>query len=169
MPVGMMHATRMATAPLLPVLLTRESERELVLQAKKGSLLLLSSWSNAASGKFSVLPRTTHHVNGDAIDIHPIVRDEIYRIGYEAMHNACVHSGASQLEVELRYAQDLTLRVSDNGRGIDPVIAHTGKDGHFGLQGMRERASRISGKFTLVTSSNSGTEITLVVPRDIIA
>jgi hypothetical protein len=110
----------------------------------------------------------TFSVVGDARDMHPIVRDEIYRIGYEAIRNACVHSGASQLEVELRYARDLALRVSDNGIGIDPGIADRGKDGHFGLQGMRERAARISGNLTLGSSSNSGTEIKLVVPGDII-
>jgi ligand-binding sensor domain-containing protein len=110
----------------------------------------------------------TFSVVGDARDMHPIVRDEIYRLGYEAIRNACVHSAASQLEVELRYAHDLVLRVSDNGTGIDPDIADKGKDGHFGLQGMRERAARISGNLTLGSSSNSGTEIRLVVPGDII-
>ena len=107
-------------------------------------------------------------VVGDAREMHPIVRDEIYRIGYEAIRNACMHSGASQLEVELRYGHDLALRVSDNGVGIDPVISDRGKDGHFGLQGMRERAARIGGSLTLGSSSNSGTEIKLVVPGDII-
>jgi ligand-binding sensor domain-containing protein len=109
----------------------------------------------------------TFSVVGDAKEMHPIVRGEIYRIGYEAIRNACMHSGASQLEVELRYAHDLALRVSDNGIGIDPGIADRGKDGHFGLQGMRERAARISGNLTLASSSNSGTEIKLVVPGDI--
>jgi signal transduction histidine kinase len=107
-------------------------------------------------------------VVGDAREMHPIVRDEIYRIGYEAIRNACTHSGASQLEVELRYAHDLALRVNDNGIGIDPVIAGGGKDGHFGLQGMRERAARIGGNLTLGSSSNSGTEIKLVVPGDLV-
>jgi signal transduction histidine kinase len=110
----------------------------------------------------------TFSVVGDAREIHPIVRDEIYRIGYEAIRNACTHSGASQLEVELIYAHDLTLRVSDNGIGIDPAIADKGKDGHFGLQGMRERAARIGGNLTLGSSSSSGTEIKLVVPGGII-
>jgi signal transduction histidine kinase len=62
----------------------------------------------------------TFSVVGDAREMHPIVRDEIYRIGYEAIHNACVHSGASRLEVELRYTHDLALRVADNGTRIDP-------------------------------------------------
>lgn len=109
----------------------------------------------------------TFTVVGDAGEMHPIVRDEIYRIGYEAIRNACMHSGASQLEVELRYASDLTLRVSDNGVGIDPGVADKGKDGHFGLQGMRERTARIGGHLTLASSSTSGTEIKLVVAGNI--
>jgi signal transduction histidine kinase len=52
-----------------------------------------------------------------------------------------MHSGASQLKVELNYANDLALRVGDNGKGIDPITADRGKDGHFGLQGMREGAA----------------------------
>jgi signal transduction histidine kinase len=107
-------------------------------------------------------------VGGDAKRMHPIVRDEIYRIGYEAIRNACLHSSASRLEVELTYGQDLALRVADNGVGIDSSVADRGKDGHFGLQGMRERAVRIGGKLTLVSSSTLGTEIKLVVPGGII-
>jgi signal transduction histidine kinase len=100
--------------------------------------------------------------------MHPIVRDEIYRIGYEAIRNACAHSSASQLGVELTYGQDLVLRVADNGVGIDSVVADWGKEGHFGLQGMRERAVRIGAKLTLASSSALGTEIKLVVPGGII-
>jgi len=110
----------------------------------------------------------TFSVVGDAREMHPIVRDEIYRIGYEAIRNACKHSGATQLRVELRYANDLALRVADNGTGIDPAIVNRGKDGHFGLQGMRERAARIGGKLNLMSSSNSGTEVKLVVPGGIV-
>jgi len=110
----------------------------------------------------------TFSVIGDAREMHPIARDEVYRIGYEAIHNACTHSGASRLEVELIYSLDLVLSVNDNGTGIDPAVVDRGKDGHFGLQGMRERAARIGGKLTLGSSSNSGTEIKLVVPGSII-
>ena len=105
---------------------------------------------------------------GGPREMHPIVRDEVYRIGYEAIRNACVHSGADHLEVELLYAEDLTVRVADNGKGIDAQVTAKGKEGHFGLQGMRERAARIAGKLTLETSPTSGTTITLVVPGGII-
>jgi signal transduction histidine kinase/ligand-binding sensor domain-containing protein len=105
---------------------------------------------------------------GTPSEMHPIVRDEIYRIGYEAIRNAALHSGASQMDVELRYTQDLTLRIRDNGVGIDPTVLDHGRAGHFGLQGMRERTARIGGKLTVVSSPAAGTEIQLVVPGGII-
>jgi ligand-binding sensor domain-containing protein/signal transduction histidine kinase len=103
-------------------------------------------------------------VDGDSREMHPVVRDEIYRIGYEAIRNACAHSGGDRLEVTLKYGHDLTLSISDNGAGIDPEVVEKGKEGHFGLRGMRERAERVGSKFTLVSSPGSGTAITLVVP-----
>ncbi len=107
-------------------------------------------------------------VVGQAAEMHPIVRDEIYRIGYEAIRNACAHSHATQLQVELTYANDLALSVTDNGIGIDPAVADRGREGHFGLQGMRERAARIASELTVTSSANSGTAIKLVVPGGII-
>jgi ligand-binding sensor domain-containing protein len=105
---------------------------------------------------------------GPIQEMHPIVRDEVYRIGYEAIRNACVHSHAMQLRVELSYGQDLSLRICDNGVGIDPDIVHRGKPGHFGLQSMRERAERIMGKFSIESTAGFGTAITLTVPGGII-
>ena len=107
-------------------------------------------------------------VSGQIQEMHPIVRDEVYRIGYEAIRNACVHSQATQLRVELSYAEDLGLRIFDNGAGIDPDIVQRGKLGHFGLQSMRERAVRIMGKFSIESSAGSGTVVTLTVPGGII-
>jgi signal transduction histidine kinase len=82
--------------------------------------------------------------------------------------NACLHSQARQLRVELSYAQDLSLRICDNGTGINPDILRRGKPGHFGLQSMRERAARSVGKFSVESSAGSGTVITLTVPGGII-
>jgi signal transduction histidine kinase len=107
-------------------------------------------------------------IEGTVAEMHPIVRDEIYRIGYEAIRNACLHSGATRLAVQLRYAQDLVLSVHDNGKGIDSDILTNGKEGHFGLQGMRERATRIGAKLNLSSSSDSGTAIVLTVPGNVI-
>lgn len=103
-------------------------------------------------------------VRGDSREMHPVVRDEVYRIGYEAIRNSCTHSGGDRIEVSLDYGHDLTLRVGDNGAGIDPGVVESGSEGHFGLRGMRERAERVGSNVTLVSSPHSGTLITLVVP-----
>jgi signal transduction histidine kinase len=102
-------------------------------------------------------------VVGDSREMHPIFRDEVYRIAYEAIRNAHKHSNGSKLEIELRYGQDLSVFVQDNGVGIDPLIGD-GRMGHFGLQGMRERAARIQGKLTIISSAASGTRVALTVP-----
>jgi signal transduction histidine kinase len=106
-------------------------------------------------------------VTGEARDMHPIVRDEVYRIAYEAIRNASVHSGGRRLEVSLNYSQDLTVRVADNGVGMEPAIAETGKSGHFGLRGMRERAARIGARLA-IESTTAGTEVVLIVPGRVI-
>ena len=107
--------------------------------------------------------QTSLQVSGKVREMHPIVRDEVHRIGYEAIRNSCVHSHATQLRVELSYTHDLFLRVTDNGVGIDTATLHGGRPEHFGLQGMRERAQRIMGKFSVETSG-VGTVVTLTVP-----
>lgn len=112
--------------------------------------------------------RVDFSVAGESKEMHPIVRDEVYRIGYEAIRNSIVHSGASLLLVELRYDHDLSVRVKDNGVGIDPVVLSEGKSQHFGLQGMKERAARIGGKLTLASSATSGTEVVITVPGSIV-
>src|SRR5258706_4686074 len=98
--------------------------------------------------------------------LHPIVRDEIFRIASEALRNAFRHAGARRIEVALRY-DERRLRggVRDDGRGIAPeVLSAGGREGHFGLHGMRERAKVIGGKLTVWSAQDSGTEIELTVP-----
>jgi signal transduction histidine kinase len=105
-------------------------------------------------------------LQGTSRPLRPIVRDEIQQIAGEALRNSWRHAHASEIEVELRYDErQLRLRVRDNGRGIDQkVLSREGAAGHFGLQGMRERAELIGGKLTIWTAAGSGTEIELSVP-----
>jgi signal transduction histidine kinase len=105
-------------------------------------------------------------VEGTAREMRPIVRDEIYRIGHEAIRNACQHSSAERIEVRLSYGDNLVFSVRDNGRGIDPEVAAHGKNDHFGLQGMRERAKRSGGTLTISSSIHSGTRLELMVAGD---
>jgi hypothetical protein len=127
-----------------------------------GALQQAAQASGATSSMTFVLS-----VEGAARDLHPIVRDEIYRIGTEAIRNAHLHSEATELEVNIGYAHNLTVWVRDNGRGIDPEFAATGKPGHFGLQGMQERAIRIHGTLHIRSRPNSGTEVELLIPGKI--
>ena len=105
-------------------------------------------------------------VEGTPRTLHPIVRDEIYRIGSEALRNAFRHAEAKQIEVELRYDErQLRLRIRDDGKGIDPeFLTVEGREGHFGVHGMRERAKLIGGKLAVWTAPGAGTEIELGVP-----
>jgi signal transduction histidine kinase len=107
-------------------------------------------------------------VEGAAQNLHPIVRDEIYRIGSEAIRNAYLHSGAAELAMTLSYAHNLTVRVRDNGTGIDPGVVSDGKPGHFGLRGMQERAIRIQATLRLLSRPGSGTEVELSVPGKVV-
>ena len=102
-------------------------------------------------------------VQGTTRELHPIARDEVFRIGSEAIRNAIAHAGSKSLEIELAYSSDLTLIVRDFGRGIAIDFAG-GKPGHFGVQGMRERAQRIGAKLSISRLNPGGTEVRLQVP-----
>ncbi len=105
-------------------------------------------------------------VEGTPQTLHPIMRDEIYRIASEAVRNAFRHAEAKQIEVAIRYDErQITIRVRDDGKGIEPKFQIAeGRVGHFGLNGMRERAKLMRGKLTIWTAPGSGTEIELIIP-----
>jgi PAS domain S-box-containing protein len=93
------------------------------------------------------------------------IKHELYRIGREALVNAFRHSGAKRVDFELEYAdRDLRLRVRDNGCGIDPHVLEAGREGHWGLAGMRERATKIGGLLKISSSATAGTEVQLSIP-----
>jgi signal transduction histidine kinase len=105
-------------------------------------------------------------VEGAPRTLHPIVRDEIYRIACEALRNAFRHADATRIEVGLRYDErQFRVRVRDDGKGIDPkFLAGEERAGHFGLDGMRERARLIGGKLTVWSAVDFGTEVELIIP-----
>jgi signal transduction histidine kinase len=105
---------------------------------------------------------------GEALALRPAIREEVYRIGREAAVNAFRHSHASSIEVEIEYAvTQLRVCVRDNGSGIDSHVLNAGRDGHWGLSGMRERAERIGAKLRVLSGGSAGTEIELSVPGNI--
>jgi signal transduction histidine kinase/ligand-binding sensor domain-containing protein len=102
-------------------------------------------------------------------ELHPVARDEIAAVGFEAICNATKHAGAKNIEARLSYGRNLLLlKVSDDGTGIDPrMLEGGGREGHYGLIGMRERAQRIQAKFRIISTNDSGTTIELAVPSAI--
>jgi len=97
-----------------------------------------------------------------------LIRDEIYRIGREAVVNAFRHSQAATVEVELEYGdRQLRIVVRDDGCGIDPRVLQSGRDGHWGLSGMRERAGRIGARLKIWSTAGAGTEVELSIPSAI--
>jgi signal transduction histidine kinase len=82
------------------------------------------------------------------------------------LRNAFRHAAARAVEVEIRYDEEfLRLRVRDDGKGIGPeVLRGDGREGHYGLHGMRERAELVGGKLTIWSEVDGGTEIELMIP-----
>jgi signal transduction histidine kinase len=107
-------------------------------------------------------------VEGESRDLHPILRDEIYRIAAEALRNAFRHAHASHIEVEIRYDhQKFRLRIRDDGKGMDQgAILDQGREGHYGLPGMRERAKLIGGGLDIWSEPGDGTEVELRIGAD---
>jgi signal transduction histidine kinase len=107
-------------------------------------------------------------VEGESRNLHPIVRDEIYKIAAEAVRNAFRHAQARQVEVEVRYdTEQFRLRVRDDGKGIDAaILSQQAKNRHFGLPGMRERATIMAAKLTVSSEVDAGTEVELRIPAD---
>ncbi|HLK20771.1 MAG TPA: two-component regulator propeller domain-containing protein [Bryobacteraceae bacterium] len=107
-------------------------------------------------------------VEGHPRPLHPLVRDEVYRIGREALVNAFSHSKAKKIEAELEYgSSELRVLIRDNGRGIDPEVLKRGREGHWGLPGMRERAERIGARLSLWSRAAAGTEVELSIPSEL--
>jgi signal transduction histidine kinase len=105
-------------------------------------------------------------VEGESRDLHPILRDEIYRIAGESLRNAFRHAHAQHIEVEFRYDDEqFRLRVRDDGKGLDgAILSGQGPVGHYGLSGMRERAKLIGGKLVIWSQIDGGTEVELRIP-----
>ena len=106
---------------------------------------------------------------GDVRKPNPLVRDEAFWIGHEALVNALHHAGAKHIEVEINYdPSQLRLRFRDDGCGIEPKILEAGgKPGHWGMRGMRERAAKIGAHLETWSRPGVGTELELRIPGSV--
>jgi signal transduction histidine kinase len=108
-------------------------------------------------------------VDAPSRNLNPLVRDEAYRIGSEALRNAVKHAAAQRVTVTIYYEpRQFRLTVHDDGKGLDvETMAQQQTPGHFGLPGMRERASIVKGRFEVRSVPGAGTEIEVSVPAAI--
>ena len=105
------------------------------------------------------------HVQGQPRQLMPVVRNEVYFIGKEALLNAFAHAQSRNIDVTVEYnTRTLRILVHDDGCGIDPNILKNGRKGHWGLAGMRERARAIGSVLKIQSRVSSGTDVELSVP-----
>ena len=143
--------------------------RDSTIQTNDLALAISTLGEELAADSTGHRPAFRVAVEGHSRDLHPILRDEVYKIAAEALRNAFLHANAKQVEVEIRYDDErFRLRVRDDGKGIDAaILSQQGKEGHFGMPGMRERAKLIGGKLTIWSEVDAGTEVELRLPGDI--
>jgi signal transduction histidine kinase/ligand-binding sensor domain-containing protein len=143
--------------------------RESTTQTNDLALAISTLGEELASDAGNHQPQFRVAVEGESRNLHPILRDETYKIAAEALRNAFQHAQARQVEVEIRYDNEqFRLRVRDDGKGIDPeVLSSQGKEGHFGLPGMRERAKIMGAKLIVWSEVDAGTEVELRLPASI--
>jgi signal transduction histidine kinase/ligand-binding sensor domain-containing protein len=121
---------------------------------------LSSQVEATAKGKFT----SKVEIGGTVRALPPNLEREILRIAQEALANVVRHANATQITVALRYhSSQVILTVADDGRGFDPNESFVG-GGHFGLQGMRERAAQIGARLQIESHPGRGTKVLLEVP-----
>jgi PAS domain S-box-containing protein len=89
------------------------------------------------------------------------VKEAIYRIAQEALHNVVKHAHPANVEIRLTVSDELVLEIRDDGCGFDTGMAYPG---HIGLHSMRERASQVGGTLEVGSAPGKGTSIRVRVP-----
>jgi len=98
-------------------------------------------------------------------DVALDVKEMLYRVAQEAMHNTVKHARATAIDVQMTTSAGwLVLDVSDNGCGFDATESFPG---HLGLVSMRERAARAGGAVSITSTPGSGTRVHVELPTHI--
>jgi signal transduction histidine kinase len=109
-------------------------------------------------------------VVGRTKTIDATIQEQVYLIGREAVLNALRHSKGTNIEAEVEYLPErLRLVVRDDGCGIDEGILLSGRVSHWGLQGMRERATGFGGQLRIWSRKGAGSEVELRAPYELSA
>jgi two-component system nitrate/nitrite sensor histidine kinase NarX len=108
--------------------------------------------------------RATFTQSGTAIALSPETQIQVLHIIQECLSNARKHAGARTVRVEMQRGPHYRFRVTDDGRGFDPVQVTSQM--HVGLRIMRERAHRIGGNLSVRSQPGAGTEMALELPLE---
>ena len=101
--------------------------------------------------------QTQFQVSGTFRPLPRQVENNLLRIAQEAVNNAVRHARAQNIYVSLLFdAHSVRLSVRDDGRGFDPGEHASGRNGHFGIVGMRERAEEMGGALSIESDPESG-------------
>jgi len=97
------------------------------------------------------------------------VGNELLTMCQEAMSNALAHAKCRSVRLEINYSHKyLSITCSDDGQGIaSPVLEDGGRDAHWGLTGMRERAALIKARIRVNSIENEGTTVLITVPGSV--
>jgi len=107
-------------------------------------------------------PKIQLHSNVKFARLPSILENGVYRIVQEGLANACKHSQSKRARVELVQQGDrLHVAVQDWGIGFDPQAPHRG---HYGLEGIRQRARLLGGRATIQSAPGEGTRIAVELP-----
>src|SRR5262249_10613822 len=104
-------------------------------------------------------------VEGRPRPVHPIIRDEVYRIGREVLIHAFRHAHAKNIDVVVKYKTGhLRVIIRDDGGGIDPQVQQPERDNQAWLPGVRTRAHSFGARLKIRNGAAGDTEIELSVP-----
>jgi signal transduction histidine kinase len=94
-----------------------------------------------------------------------VIEEDLLRIAQESITNVVKHSGATTAKVLIDYASDsVRLEIEDNGKGFSAAEIPGPGEGHFGLLGIRERATRLRGEVSFHSTPGKGTVVRVQVP-----
>jgi len=100
--------------------------------------------------------------------VHPIIRDEVYRIGREALVNVLRHSGTKSIEIEIEFrARHLRVIIRDDGCATGRQVLPSNEEDECELSGLRERAKAIGARLKVFYPVGPGTGIELIIPGDV--
>jgi signal transduction histidine kinase/ligand-binding sensor domain-containing protein len=130
-----------------------------------GSALVESLRQTADAYSEKTLSTVEYRIDGEEQLLHPQVAEDLSELGQEALRNALKYAGRGIVKVRLRFGPSaFELMVRDEGPGMAEEIQRAGIPGHYGLTGMRERAARIAGEFSIISAPMQGTTVQVAVP-----